>query len=251
MRTTLQLHPDWPFRGGTVIEALAADGRYRSQWETGTSNGGLFAHPGGHRWRWESRLFGGRYDDADPAARPVYGALDRREDPYGGSVRFGSAYLVVAGHVHDRTTFCWPDSVFEPTVVGGPERVAEMVALADAAVGPDLDPLDDYVEAHVHGGLDLATDVEAVVLDPCFRGGPVEAAAGSLPCDVRWHPGFRVATAGLDPDYRGAEHVTLAQSLGDVLTPDVVGAAARAGDHDPQALKRVWHLLARYGRAAR
>jgi len=65
---------------------------------------------------------------------------------------------------------------------------------------------------------------------------------------VARHPGCRVATAGLDPDYRGQEYVGLARSLGDVLTPDLIGDAARTGDHDPQTLKRGWHLLARFGR---
>ena len=248
MRITLQLHPDWPFRGELVIESLARDGKYRSQFETGTSNGGLTAHPGGDRWRWESRIFEGRYDAGEAAARPVYGALDRHDDPYGGSPRFGSCYLVVRDHVRQRSTFCFPDSVFEPTAIGGPDRIPELVALADAA---RHDYLDDYVEAHVHGGLALDRDVERLVLDPCFRGGPVEEAARAMPCRVDWHPGFRVETAGLDPGYRGAEYVALARSLGDVLTPAVVGAAARAGRHDPQALKRVWHLLARFGRTGR
>ena len=100
----------------------------------------------------------------------------------------------------------------------------------------------------MHGGVGLATDVEAVVLDPCFRSGPVEVAAGALGCAVEWHPGFRVATAGLDPAYRGEEHVDLARSLGPVLTPDLIGRAVASGGHDPQSLKRVWHLLARFGR---
>lgn len=249
MRVTLQFHPDRPTEAGTVLDALVRDGRYRSQFETGTSNGGLTAHPGGDRWRWESRLFEGRYDAQPPAARPVYGALDRREDPYGGSVRFGSAYLVLREHVRDRTTLCYPDSVFEPVAVGGWERAAELVGLADAALAQgDLDPLDDYVETHVHGGVEIARDVEAVVLDPCFRGSEVERAARSLPCTLEWHPGFRVATADLDPGYRGPAFVDLARSLGDVLTADLIGAAARTGDHDTQSLKRVWHLLARFGR---
>lgn len=247
MRLTLQFHPDWPFGDGLVIESLARDRRYRSQFETGISNGGLTAFPDGDRWRWESRIFEGRYDDGRRPARAqaVYGVLDRREDPYGGSVRFGSAYLVMRDHVIDRTTFCFPDSVFEPDAIGGPERIAELVALADAA---DHDHLDDYVEAHVHGGVDLATDVERVVLDPCFREGRVADAAARLPCEVDWHPGFRVATSGLDRDYRGPEYVALARSLGDVLTPDLIGVAARSGQHDLQDLKRVWHLLARFGR---
>ena len=100
----------------------------------------------------------------------------------------------------------------------------------------------------MHGGVRFDRDVEAVVLDPCFRGTAVEAAAERLGCPVEWHPGFEVATAGLDEDYRGPEFVELAQSLGPVLTPAVIGDAARTGDHDAQSLKRVWHLLARFGR---
>jgi len=241
---TLQFHPDWPFRGGLVIEALARDGVYRSQFETGTSNGGLTAHPGGDRWHWESRLFEGRYDAGPAAERPVDGALNHRGRAHGGSVRFGSAYLRLRPEVTARATFCFPASVFAPEDVGGPDLLPRLVALADAA-GHDV--LDDYVEAHVHGGVRLDRDVEAVVLDPCFRGGPVEAAARDLGCPVEWHPGFSVRTDGLDASYRGPEIVGLARSLGEVLTPDLIGAAARAGEHDPQALKRVWHLLARFG----
>ncbi|GAA5154515.1 DUF3626 domain-containing protein [Nocardioides marinquilinus] len=249
MRVGLHLHPDWPFRGGTVLAALARDGVYRSQFETGTSNGGLTAHPGGDRWRWESRLFEGRYDDGPAADRPVYGALDRG-DPYGPAARFGSAHLRLRPEVGERTTFCFPDSYLQPERVVGPgdaEGVAGLAALADAS-GHDL--LDHYVEAHVHGGVRLERDVEAVVLDPCFRGGPVEDAARATGCAVAWHPGFRVATADLPEDYRGPEPLALARSLGEVLVPATVGDAARSGRHDPQTLKRVWHLLARFGRRA-
>lgn len=244
-RVTLQFHPDWPHLGERVIESMARDGVYRSQFETRTSNGGLTAFPGGDRWRWESRLFTGRYDEGPDAERPLYGALDFRGYAHGASVRFGSAYVRLRPEVTQRTTFCFPDSVFEPEAVGGPERIDELVALCDAA---QHDLLDDYVEAHVHGGVRFAEDVEAVVLDPCFEGSPVEAAAERLGCPVEWHPGFAVVTAGLDPDYRGPEFVALAQALAEVLTPDVIGDAARSGDHDLQSLKRVWHYLARFGR---
>jgi hypothetical protein len=244
-RVTLQFHPDWPFRDGMVIESMARDGVYRSQFETGTSNGGLTAHPGGDRWRWESRLFEGRYDAGPAAGRPVYGAVNHRGRPHGGSVRFGSAYLRLRPDVVQRTTFCFPDSVFEPVAVGGPDRIDELVALADAA---GHDELDDYVEAHVHGGVRFDRDVEAVVLDPCFRETRVSEAAGRLGCAVEWHPGFEVETTTLPEGYRGPEPLALARSLGVVLTPAVVGAAARLGAHDPQTVKRVWHLLARFGR---
>lgn len=246
---TVQFHPDWPHQGRMVIEALVAEGVYRSQFVTGISNGGLTAHPGGDRWRWESRLFAGRYDARPAEERPVYGAWNRRADPYGGAVRFGSAYLQLRPAVLERSTFCFPDSVFEPEHAGGVEMLPRLCALADRATA--LDHLDEAVEAQVHGPVIVAEDVEAIVLDPCFADSPVAEAAAALGCPVRYHPGFEVVTAGLDPHYRSAEHVQLAQSLGPVLTPDLIGAAARSGQHDLQALKRVWHYLARFGRSRR
>lgn len=92
LRITLNFHPD-RWSGGEHILAALARGTYRSQFETGTSNGGLTAHPGGARWVWEQKLFGGVYDDAPAAHRPKYGALDHRRRPLGGAPRFGSAFL--------------------------------------------------------------------------------------------------------------------------------------------------------------
>ena len=83
MGVTLQFHPDWPHNDVLVIESMARDGVYRSQFETGISNGGLTAFFGGDRWRWESRLFDGCYDEAPTSSRPVYGAWNSRRDPYG------------------------------------------------------------------------------------------------------------------------------------------------------------------------
>jgi hypothetical protein len=68
LRVTLNFNPDRVVGGATVLEHLARDGVYRSQFETGTSNGGLTAHPGGDRWRWEQRIFGHAYDDAPAGA---------------------------------------------------------------------------------------------------------------------------------------------------------------------------------------
>src|SRR5690348_16055561 len=90
-RVTLNFHPDRLVRGEPILAVMAREGVYRSQFETGTSNGGLTAHPGGNRWRWESRMFGGAYDDAEPALRPKYGALGLHPRPYGAAPRFGSA----------------------------------------------------------------------------------------------------------------------------------------------------------------
>ncbi|MCO1657394.1 DUF3626 domain-containing protein [Pseudonocardia humida] len=252
-RVTVNFHPDRPTRDGLlVVEALARDGVYRSQFVTGTSNGGLTAHPGGDRWVWEQRLFGGAYDDEPVELRPVYGTLDFRADPAGGAPRFGSAHLRLGAAVLRRTTFCHPDSVFAPTDFGVAERMG-LVALAEAR--RPQDPLDDYIEAHVHGPVRLDRDVEAIVLDPAHRGTAVEAAAARLGCPVRWHPGFRLTVAELrrHPDYRGPQHTALEAELAvdGVLDPRILGAAWRSGRHDAQDLKRVWHLLARFGRPGR
>lgn len=239
----LHFHPDWPFQGRTVIDGMASAGRYRSQFETGTSNGGLTAHFGGDRWRWESRLFRGRYDDGAAVERPVYGAVDLGS-AHGAAPRFGSAYLRLMPAVSTRSSYCYPDSVFEPDGVRDDEGVHDLIARMRGDGG---DILDRYVEAHVHGGVEFGADVEAIVLDPCFHGTPTHEAASQLG-EVEFHPGFRVRTESLDPEYRGSEYVALARSFADELTPEVLGVAARSGDHDPQTIKRVWHLLARFGR---
>jgi hypothetical protein len=247
LRVTLNFHPDRAHRGHQILARLATDGVYRSQFVTGTSNGGLTAHPGGDRWRWESRIFGGAYDDAPPHHRPVYGALDFRRRPTGAAPRFGSAHFRLAAQVLTRTTFCYPDSASEPTDFG----VATRMALIGPAESGGRDALDDYVEAQVHGPVRLEGDVEALVLDPCYRGTPVEEAARSLPCPLDWHGGFHLEVAELrrHPDYRGPRFVELGARIAvdGRLDPAVIGAAAATGRHDPQALKRVWHCLARFG----
>jgi hypothetical protein len=99
--------------------------------------------------------------------------------------------------------------------------------------------------------VDLGRDVEALVLDPCYRGTPTETAARRLGCPIEWHGGFTLTTAELrrHPEYRGLEFVRLGTSLAQDgrLDPRVIGDASRTGRHDEQALKRVWHYVARFG----
>lgn len=248
LRVTLHFHPDRLVGGVPILARMASDGVYRSQFETGTSNGGLTAHPGGDRWLWESRIFAGAYDGAPAASRPKYGSLNFRRRLVGGSPRFGSAYLRMAEHTLAHTTFCYPDSVFEPAHFGVTARLSTLIALAEA---DDKDPLDDYIEAHVHGVVDLGRDVEAVVLDPCYRDTPIEAAAKELACPVEWHGGFTLTIDEMrrHPEYRGPEFVELGETIArdDHLDPSVIGDASRTGRHDEQALKRVWHYVARFG----
>ena len=259
LRITLNLHPDRSAHGVHILDALADGGVYRSQFETGTSNGGLTAHPGGARWQWENTLFGGAYDDAPAAERPRYGALNHRRRPLGGAPRFGSAHLRLREHLLDRATFCFPDSAFSPTAVGTARRF-DLLRLADEhdqalAVAPDdedHDPLDGYVEAQVHGRVTLADDVEALVLDPCYRGTSVEEKAQRLGIGLEWHEGRVLDLATLDAHvgYRGTEPVRIGHEIARVGRLDalVIGDAVRAGRYETQPLKQLWHLTAQWGR---
>ena len=156
---------------------------------------------------WESRIFGGAYDACsgpDLSLRPKYGALNYRADPAGGSPRFGSCHLRLRPHMLARTTFCYSDSHMQPEHFGVADRMALIEMAAENRSG--LDRLDDYIEAHVHGPLRIAEDVEAVVLDPCYQGTAVEDAALALRCAVEWHDGFRLFLNRLDDceRHRGA-----------------------------------------------
>ncbi|MFJ3833349.1 DUF3626 domain-containing protein [Streptomyces sp. NPDC090046] len=247
LAVTLNFHPDRRSGDRPILAALAEAGVYRSQFVTGTSNGGLTAHPGGARWQWESRIFGGAYDDAPPESRPVYGALNFRHHPAGAAPRFGSAHFRLTAQALPRTTFCYPDSYLEPESFGVADRMS-LIALAEA---DDQDALDDYIEAQVHTPVLLARDVAALVLDPSYRNTEVEAAAAELPCPTEWHPGFHLTVDELrrHPDYRGQEYVNLGAEIAveGRLTPYILGEAARTSRYDEQALKRVWHYLARFG----
>ncbi|WP_369230252.1 DUF3626 domain-containing protein [Streptomyces sp. R21] len=247
LRLTLNFHPDRLVSGLPILEALAEEGTYCSQFVTGTSNGGLTARPGGDRWRWESRIFGGAYDIAPASERPVYGALNFRRQVVGAAPRFGSSHFRLTGEALRRATFCYPDSAAEPSAFG----VAAGMSLIELAEVDEQDALNDYIEAQVHGRVVLARDMEALVLDASYRDTPVEVTARRLPCPVEWHPGYRLSVGELrrHPDFRGPEFVELGARIAESgrLDPRVIGNAARTGRYELQDLKMVWHCLARFG----
>jgi hypothetical protein len=247
LRISIHFHPDRLHRGKQLLDVFADEGVLRSQFETGTSNGGLTAHFGGDRWKWESRIFGGAYDNVEAGERPKYGALNFRRRLCGGSVRFGSAHFRLTADVLQRATFCYPDSYFEPHDFG----VAARMPLIDLAKAHDGDPLDDYIEAQVHAPLRLPQDVEAIVLDPCFKNTDVEIGAGKLACPIEWHLGFEAQTTDIlaNAGYRGDEYAALCAALSrdGKLDAAMIGRASRSGKFDEQSLKRTWHYVARFG----
>ncbi|MGL6313818.1 DUF3626 domain-containing protein [Vibrio sp. WXL103] len=245
---TINFHPDRLTADSTpLLAAIAQDLRIKSQFETGTSNGGLSAN-GGERWRWEQRVFGGVYDHALNTQRPKYGALNYQCLDVGASPRFGSAHFRLRPHMHQRATFCYPDSYFEPEHFASSDYTQHLIERAEK---DQHDALDAYIEAHFHGDIDLATDVEALVLDPIFRNTEVEILARRLPINLEWHSGFKLCVTELSErtDYRGEKYVSLAKDIAknQILTPDLLGIALQNGGYEEQDVKKVWHYLARFG----
>lgn len=268
---TVNFHPDRLLADGrTVVDCLLSDGVYRSQFETGISNGGL----GGQRAAWEERMFSGAY--RSQTGRPIYGALNLAGFPDGASPRFGSCHLVLRPVVSARSTFSHGDSVTEPQVVGTTASFgAVWAALLDevattgralnlpagspaewvaALPAPRTAPgraIDDYVEAQVHGGLALGADVAAVVVDPSFRGTRFAKLLRTVGASFRWSPGFRLPAVDFPADLRGPQVPALAREVAarygvEVLDAEVIGRAARERGNSPdrlQLIKYLWHVL--------
>jgi hypothetical protein len=124
------------------------------------------------------------------------------------------------------------------------------MGLIDKCESDDCDELDRYIEAHVHGPVSLLQDVEALVLDECYRGTQVSVDAMKLPVRVEWHSGFRVSIGTIRqfPSYRGEAIVSLADTIAvdGSITPAIIGAAAVSGKYSYDDLKKVWHYVARF-----
>jgi hypothetical protein len=249
-----RIGPDHPGPGDrSVAAALLDEGIYRSQFETGISNGGLSAHPGGARHRWETQIFGDAYETpgVSPAERPKYGALDLMLHPDGPSPRFGSCYLLLSPRVSHRCSFTYLDSHEDPDEKGTFEAFEDItsallrdVFVGDFALGehdltptqlvdqlvaqlgkPFADPsalsprrnLNHYIEAQVHGEVSLATDADILVADPCFSGTRTGQALESLclryDIDLYDHAGFALGLDEVPSDFRGPTMPSLARRI--------------------------------------
>ncbi|MDG9674396.1 DUF3626 domain-containing protein [Micromonospora sp. DH14] len=73
------------------------------------------------------------------------------------------------------------------------------------------------MEAQIHGTLDLARDVEELVVDPAFAGtltgATLESFAERHGFPLRWHPGFTLPVDRGDAEFRGPAIPVLAARL--------------------------------------
>lgn len=287
-RVCLHFHPDRPTpQGGNVLDGMLRTGHYRSQFSTGISNGSVTAHPGGARFEWESELFGGAYDrEVHPDDRPVYGALDLLPSADGPSPRFGSCYFVLHPGVSQRSSLCYGDShvspmdrgtlrhldsilaaVFEDSfqresVLGvqplrPPALVRDLLNLPTAERRRRANNLDYYIEAQVHGSVELSRDVASLHAESCFEGTPVGASLAAL-CErydlsLVYRPARTLPVQAVPADFRGPEMPALARRIcpGGTLTAYAIGRAANAPQAESlQGLKYLWHVLVRFGAAS-
>jgi hypothetical protein len=202
---------------------------------------------------------------------------------------------VLSADVSARATFSHGDSVTEPVAVGTADAfrpvlagLLDEVAATGAALGVAATTpaawlaallrsdggrgrcLDSYVEAQVHGGVDLRADVVAVVADPSLCATPtadvLTALADRYGVPLRHHPGFVLSPGEVPADLRGPVAPRLAGHLCDRYGTDhldaaLLGRAAAAvvrsrrdwaqwGDPAEvlQQLKYLWHILVVLGR---
>ncbi|GEA59363.1 DUF3626 domain-containing protein [Vibrio comitans] len=246
---TINFHPDrFTSNNQPLLLAIAEQGYLKSQFETGTSNGGLTAFKGGERWLWEQRVFDGAYDLAPNTLRPKYGALNFRGYEFGASPRFGSAYFQLKPHSFERTTFCYPDSFFEPDDFAVSDRLTPLIEKASQS---NEDLLDDYIEAHIHGVVSIKEDVECLVLDPIYRNTAIEKYALLLGIPLRWHKGYELSIEQMSqyPDYRGQQFIDLAKQIAHkgMINTFLLGRAVTQQGFNEQDVKKIWHYLARFG----
>jgi hypothetical protein len=174
------------------------------------------------------------------------------------------------------TSVPWPPWVAATLGVPGLTVCDLLARLARELPTPRPDPadglpgrvLDSCVEAHVHGPIDLATDVETLVVDPAFDGTPTGAVLDAIgrryAIPVRRHPGFRMRAIDVPDDFRDPPMPPLAERIArdGMIDAAAIGDAERdlhahperwadwaGGSRDDalQHLKQLWHVLVHHG----
>jgi hypothetical protein len=163
-----------------VIRDLALilkDGYYRNQFETGKSNGALSRTD---RIAWEKNLFKGIYDKSTDTEKVKYGCLNLLSQKTGvlRAYRYGNSYFVLKDHVKPRTTFVVGDSSTQQMHLATFKYSSIILNLVDDAllkqiiyvsnkINEKIKPLYpyNYIEAQIHGPLNIFTDIEKIVLN--------------------------------------------------------------------------------------
>jgi hypothetical protein len=147
----------------TDLSKIVNDGRFKTQFETGTSGG---AKDIALRQKEEYRRFGlGR--DAPVEQRPIYGHLERPDIPNNAVDQYGSVRVILRDEVRERTTYTNGDSLgggYFANPVNAP--ATDYIPTASRRWPPDFGA--GYLEAQVHGGVGV-DDIAEVIFDTSAR----------------------------------------------------------------------------------
>jgi hypothetical protein len=141
----------------------------------------------------QSRIFGGAYDDTLASERPKYGAL--KLPP---KARRCSAQVRIGTCTAQRANL----AAYYFLLSGQRVRTRRVRRRRANVRDRQRKGRRQGRSRRLHRGASarpvrLGHDVEALVLDPGFRGTDVEALSVALPCPVEWHHGFRLTTDDL------------------------------------------------------
>jgi len=295
---TLNFHPDRMSNNQMlIIDSLMQQGLYHGQFRTGTTNGGKSAYIGGDRFSWEQRLFFDAYPH-DSLERPKYGALNLFRYSDGATARFGSCFLSLKSEVIKRCTFSYGDSSTNPTALCTSDTFVNILAgifedvqknkkFLDMLITTEQETLavllntgqnnwlgrnlDYCIEAHIHGDISLANDVECFYLDESYQGGVI-AEKAELLCQkygitLCWIPKRQLAIEDISEFFRGEKIPLLARKIDNtfgenkgVINASLIGIASYDSLSNPinwqdigteseifQYFKQLWHTVAYFG----
>lgn len=304
-RIAIHFHPERITNAGiTVAEGLLKAGKCLTQFETGISSGSPTGFLGGVRDEWERTFFGGCYHHLDGkfSERPKYGALMLACYPDGPAPRFGSSYLILHPEVNKRSTYtfggnqddlAWKrtgswdhlDAIFLPVLeklreegsVLGNHKLSTrefLDLLKEGTLRPSLggtlsNALDSYVEAQIHGPVNLKEDAEKLVVDRSLCGTELEEVLAKLAVDyeleLEWYEGYSARVEELPAEFRGYAIDRLAERIAvdGKLTAARIGTASNSFHTHPDLwsewgdggegltyFRRVWHALVYHGQSA-
>lgn len=303
----INFHPDRiSSNGNLIIEGILKEGKYYSQFRTGTSSGSKTAYAGGERDLWEKELFGGCYHTrgTNNDRRVKYGSLNILNYKDGASPRFGSCYFKLNKNIMNRCTFTFGDSHLKPKFIGTKDSFYSIMrAILDEVVhkkrffnsydynfikaikyiskmnqdnlttqnGIMGRALDDYIEAQIHGDINLMCDVDCLVVDESFRESEILQyilnISKDFNIDVQWIPCRKIITDNIPDEFRGSMIKPFAKKIlkelqisSEYIDANIIGSASRYLEYNPniwlefgnssqtfQYLKQLWHVLVQYG----
>lgn len=208
---TIQFHPDKQVPGGgAVIDKMLEAPAYKNQFETKISGGSLGPTAGSSRDGWEKTIFDGKYHTHPliPEERPKYGGLSALNSPKGnGGDWYGSCFFELRQDVKFRTTFTPKNSsgakTLDVTAIDSLEILLDQVrerdpkylkSMFEVARGDRASITQayggNYIEAQIHGTLDLTRDVEFIVVDAKYLttpyGAKLEALAEKIGATIKF-----------------------------------------------------------------